>query len=129
MRMKKTLLDGITFYNDAYNANPASMRASVDLLAAALPAGRLLLLLGGMRELGEISEASHRELLEYISKKLPAAKVLTIGDEFKNLNPIHFDQAEEAGKYLRDILLPGDTVFAKGSRGNAVEKALPPEAR
>ena len=37
--------------------------------------------------------------------------------------------AADAGTYLQTQLLPGDTVFAKGSRGNCVENALPPEAR
>lgn len=129
MRMKKSVLDGVTFFNDAYNANPASMRASVELLASAQPEGRLIMLLGGMRELGDISPAEHRILLEYIGEKLPEAIVMTIGPEFAGISENHFADPEAAGKFLKSLLRPGDTVFAKGSRGNAVEKALPPEAR
>lgn len=129
MRMKKSTIAGVTYYNDAYNANPASMRASVDLLSSTPLPRRLILLLGGMRELGEISENAHRQLLEYAAGKLPQAIILTVGKEFDNLPGTHFDSPEEAGKYLQSILQEGDTVFAKGSRGNAVEKALPQEAR
>ncbi|MBR7131509.1 MAG: UDP-N-acetylmuramoyl-tripeptide--D-alanyl-D-alanine ligase [Lentisphaeria bacterium] len=129
MRMKKTVINGVTFYNDAYNANPASMLASVNLLANASLPGRLILLLGGMRELGDSSFAEHRNLLALIKEKLPGAITLTIGKEFENLSGNHWQTPEEAGKYLLSILKSGDTVFAKGSRGNAVEKALPEEAR
>ena len=129
MRMKKTVLNGITFYNDAYNANPASMRASIELLTAAPLPGRLILVLGGMKELGKDSVSAHEQLLADIGKKLPAAKVITIGAEFAGLSSCHFDNAENAGTYLLGMLDSGDTVFAKGSRGNAVEKALPQEAR
>lgn len=130
MRMKKSIINGVTFYNDAYNANPASMRASITLLASVttLP-GRLIAVLGGMRELGENSRQEHRELLAEFQRKLPEALLITVGAEFAGLAENHFENAETAGKYLSDILQPGDTVFAKGSRGNAVEKALPAEAR
>lgn len=129
MRMKKTVLNGITFYNDAYNANPSSMNASLDLLASTPLPGKLILVLGGMRELGESSTAAHRELLSDARKKLPEAKIITIGDEFAGLSDCHFSQSADAAEYLLSLLTCGDTVFAKGSRGNAVEMALPPEAR
>jgi len=129
MRMKKTVIDGVTFFNDAYNANPASMHASVELLSSVGTPGRLILVLGGMKELGKDSAAAHRTLLAEISSRLPETKVITIGDEFAGLSTCHFSKAENAEQYLRSILAPGDTVFAKGSRGNAVEKVLPPEAR
>ncbi|MBQ9787798.1 MAG: UDP-N-acetylmuramoyl-tripeptide--D-alanyl-D-alanine ligase [Lentisphaeria bacterium] len=129
MRMKKTIIDQVTYFNDAYNANPASMHASVELLASATFPGRLILLLGGMRELGELSLSSHQKLLDEIALKLPDAKVIAIGAEFAGLTPCHFNSAADAGTYLQTQLLPGDTVFAKGSRGNCVENALPPEAR
>ena len=129
MRMKKTVVNGITFYNDAYNANPASMKASIALLTATALPGRLILLLGGMRELGKISTSAHSEVLNTAREQLPEAIIITIGKEFSGLSELHFDSAEDAGKYLQTILQSGDTVFAKGSRGTAVEKALPTEAR
>lgn len=129
MRMKRSVLNGVTFFNDAYNANPASMAASVKLLAGTKFPGRLILVIGGMRELGDISETAHRELLENIRKFLPEALLITIGAEFSAFGGNFFAGAEEAGKFLEKLMRSGDTVFAKGSRGNAVEKALPPEVR
>ncbi len=129
MRMKRTVFNGVTFFNDAYNANPASMAASIKLLSGTILPGRLILVLGGMRELGDISETAHKELLESVCKLLPEALVITIGEEFAPFGGNFFARSEEAENFLINLLKPGDTVFAKGSRGNAVEKALPPEVR
>ncbi|MCI5780008.1 MAG: UDP-N-acetylmuramoyl-tripeptide--D-alanyl-D-alanine ligase [Lentisphaeria bacterium] len=129
MRMKRTTVAGVHYLNDAYNANPASMLASLRMLAASPRPGRLILALGGMRELGPRSAAEHAALLRTAAKLLPQAELLTIGDEFAGISPRHFDSAEAAAAFLAALVRPGDTVFAKGSRGNAVERVLPPEAR
>lgn len=52
----------MTYLNDAYNANPGSMRAAFEHLAEFADPGKLILLLGEMRELGPESEAAHREI-------------------------------------------------------------------
>lgn len=129
MRMKRTQLNGVTYFNDAYNANPASMAAALQMLANANISGRLVLILGGMRELGILSENAHRELLALQKKLLPDAVTVTCGKEFAGVAGPHFDDSAKAAEFLQKILRPGDTVFAKGSRGNAVENVLPPEAR
>src|SRR5262249_20949592 len=62
MRMQvERLASGVTVINDAYNANPASMAAALQTLAASA-AERRLAVLGEMRELGEETEAAHEEL-------------------------------------------------------------------
>ena len=129
MRMKRSTVAGVHYINDAYNANPASMLASLRMLAATPPAGRLILVLGGMRELGSNSADAHADLIRAVSELLPDAPYLTVGPEFAGLSAHHFADAKTANGYLASIVRPGDTVFAKGSRGNAVELALPPEAR
>lgn len=129
MRMKKTILNQVTYFNDAYNANPASMTASIELLSQVKFSGRLFLMLGGMRELGAISATAHKELLETAKKLLPDACVLTMGAEFEGISTNHYSSPEAAGNALQALVQAGDTVFAKGSRGNSVEKSLPLEAR
>jgi len=129
MRMKSVVLDGITYVNDAYNANPASMKASLELLAGTTDPAKLILVLGGMRELGEGSAAAHRELLETAKRLLPGVRILAIGPEFAGLYPLYAPESPAAAAMLKNLLRPGDTVFAKGSRGNRVELALPQEAR
>src|SRR5262249_60160459 len=62
MRMQvERLAGGVTVINDAYNANPASMAAALQTLAAS-PAARRLAVLGEMRELGDEAEAAHETL-------------------------------------------------------------------
>ncbi len=62
MRLQLQKLDGITVLNDAYNANPSSMRAAIETLAALPSAARRIAVLGEMRELGRSSERYHREI-------------------------------------------------------------------
>ncbi len=133
MRMKTSVIDGVTYINDAYNANPGSMAAALRLLAGNIDPRRLVLLLGGMRELGEISEREHRKLLADAEALLPGVKIITVGAEFAAAAGAagveYFSDAAAAAGRVAEIVSPGDTIFAKGSRFHAVEGALPPSAR
>ena len=133
MRMKKSIISGVTYINDAYNANPASMRAMIQLLAGAKPGEwrELFLVLGGMRELGAGSAAEHKTLLDYAVKMLPNAKIITVGAEFNGFDMVtaHFTNSADAADTIAAAVKAGDYVVAKGSRGNRTELALPPEAR
>src|SRR5690606_33531409 len=57
-------LDGVTIVNDAYNANPDSMRAALRSLAVMSGSGRTVAVIGEMRELGEGSVREHRAIGE-----------------------------------------------------------------
>lgn len=129
MRMKRTTVDSVHYINDAYNCNPASMKASLQMLRTAPLSGRLILVLGGMRELGRDSQAIHADLLRMVAEYLPRAQYLTVGPEFAGISSRHFTDHDAARAFLAGLVRPGDTVFAKGSRGNTVELILPPEAR
>ncbi len=129
MRMKISEICGITYINDAYNANPGSMRSALEWLAEFADPERLLLLLGEMRELGEFSKNAHVEILQSARLLLPGAKLVTVGEAFSGMEAdAHFTRAEETGEYLSRQLQPGMLIFAKGSRGVALEKALPAAA-
>ena len=108
---------------DAYNANPSSMRAAI-INFAKLDAPRKILLLGGMKEMGEATQVEHESLIQLIQQYQWEAVGL-VGPEFGAIpHPFHqFEQAEMAGAWLRNF--SGNvTVLLKGSRGSAMEKAL-----
>ena len=110
--------------DESYNANPASMRATLEVLGHE-PAQRKLAVLGEMRELGGHSEAYHAEL----SGPVEAAGVnyaILVGDAMGALGNalegavdfVHVPDAATARDRLRAVLAPGDAVLIKGS--NAV---------
>ena len=62
MRMQKRVVGGVTILNDAYNANPTSVRAALATVTDADWPGRKIVVLGEMRELGAYAAAAHREI-------------------------------------------------------------------
>ena len=68
MRMNIIKTNGLTIINDVYNANPVSMKSSLDVLAVAQ--GRKVAILGFMGELGEKQAQMHKEVGEYVGKKI-----------------------------------------------------------
>ncbi len=130
MRTKITEIDGVTYVNDAYNANPGSMRASFEWLAEFADPAKLILALGEMRELGRDSAAEHAALLEHARKHFPGVRILSVGGAFGPTPGVeHSADAAAAAPRLAELVRKGDLVFAKGSRGVAMELALPETAR
>lgn len=68
MRMNIIKTNGLTIINDVYNANPVSMKSSLDVLAVAQ--GRKVAILGFMGELGEKQAQMHKEVGEYVGEKI-----------------------------------------------------------
>jgi UDP-N-acetylmuramoyl-tripeptide--D-alanyl-D-alanine ligase len=132
MRMSEVLLHGVTYVNDAYNANPQSMAAALDHLAGCLRPSELVLVLGDMLELGAFERSEHRKVLEKVKKLFPEARLVTVGPRFareaSSLNgcpAILCGSAAGAARVLRGLVHPDDTVFLKGSRGMKLEEAIP----
>jgi UDP-N-acetylmuramoyl-tripeptide--D-alanyl-D-alanine ligase len=119
---------GVTVVNDCYNANPMSMRAALDDLAATAP-GRRVAVLGDMLELGAPDEERyHRELgLEATAAGVEllvtvGPRAAWAGESFGGAEHLHAADAPAAVALLRGHLRPGDTVLVKGSRGVALER-------
>ena len=72
--------DGVTIINDAYNANPESVRAAIDALRHLARDGRGFAVLGHMAELGDFSQASHAEVGE-LAANAGLAGLIAVGDE------------------------------------------------
>ena len=120
------LPDDIVVVNDCYNANPMSMRAALDDLAASA-SGRRVAVLGDMLELGPGEVAYHEEIgavaatagVDLLVTVGPLAA--HIGAAFEGGSHHHVDDAGAAAALLPDLLEPGDTVLVKASRGVGLE--------
>jgi UDP-N-acetylmuramoyl-tripeptide--D-alanyl-D-alanine ligase len=140
--------DGVTVVNDAYNANPDSMRAALRALAAmgrsaAARGGRTWAVLGAMAELGEQSFAEH-DAVGRLAVRLNVSKLVAVGgteaawlrmgaynEGSWGEESVHVSDAEAAVGLLRGELRPGDVVLVKASRSvglEAVALALTEEA-
>lgn len=125
-RMELSEHDGITFLNDAYNANPDSMRAALDALAA-LEAQRRLAVLGVMLELGDASEEEHRRIGVHAAER-GIDEILVIGEGARAIAEGYGSGAtwvgtnEEAVAWLRKRVAEGDAVLFKASRGARLDE-------
>lgn len=124
---------GALLLDDAYNANPSSMRAALETLAS-LPAGRRIAVLGDMLELGPDEERWHRETGAAVPGRAdllvcvgPRARILGEGAVGAGLPAGAVRQAasaEEAAEMLAGLLAAGDVALFKGSRAMGLERAV-----
>jgi UDP-N-acetylmuramoyl-tripeptide--D-alanyl-D-alanine ligase len=130
-----TLPPGVTVVNDAYNANPASMRAALAAFAQLPAAPRRALVLGDMLELGAVAPAEHQGLGRVAAQTAPAlllavgafAERVAQGAREGGLPPSAIGtaaDAEAAARLLSGWLRPGDLLLLKGSRGVHLERIL-----
>jgi UDP-N-acetylmuramoyl-tripeptide--D-alanyl-D-alanine ligase len=128
-------IDGVLFIDDSYNSNPASLAAAVSALMEMETDGRRWLVLGDMLELGEQSPDLHRESGE-ICGKAGVDGILTMGTETVELSRAaaeqrkaperisHFMDTAKLAAYLNTLLVKGDIVLVKGSRGMRMEGVI-----
>jgi len=122
-----------TLIDDAYNANPSSMKAGLSVLATLSPQnnGRRIAVLGDMRELGIKSAEYHKGLAPLIEEH-GVDLVFTVGEEMKHLYGIlppekqggYSEIAEGIIAKVIQTMQPGDVVFVKGSKGSYVSKVV-----
>ncbi len=134
-RLRRFTHSGHTILDDTYNANPDSMRAALDTLAATpLPAGaRRIAVLGKMGELGEFTETGHRQTGAHAAQKNidivvaagdPAQYIKEAAEGSSKTHALFFPDKEQAEQWLRENLLPGDVLLFKGSRSAAMETLM-----
>ncbi|MHB8835576.1 MAG: UDP-N-acetylmuramoyl-tripeptide--D-alanyl-D-alanine ligase [Candidatus Methylomirabilia bacterium] len=126
---------GVTVVNDAYNANPASMRAALAAFALLPAAPRRALVLGDMLELGAAAPAEHQGLGRVAAQTAPAlllavgafAERVAEGARAEGLPASALataPDAEAAAHLLAGWLRRGDLLLLKGSRGVRLERIL-----
>ena len=112
--------DGVTVVNDAYNANPESMRAALTALESIGTGRRTWAVLGRIAELGETSAAAHAEVAAFAREHGV--------DELVAVGAPEYGAAREAPDVaaaldlLRAELRPGDVVLVKASRSAGLER-------
>ena len=124
---RHTAPSGAIVIDDCYNANPASVRAAIDILAAC--GGRRTLVLGAMLELGPDSPRLHREIGEY-ARTAGIERFWGVGPELQQA----VSEFGSAGRFFadrdawltgeREALGPDDTLLVKGSRSAGMEQVL-----
>lgn len=133
--------DGVLVINDAYNANPESMRAALSALAAVHEArgatgARSFAVLGQMAELGDDAPAEH-ESVGRLAARLGVSRVIVVGEQARPIargavlegsdrgaatTATWVQDAGEAIAVLRQELQPGDVVVVKASRAASLER-------
>ncbi len=121
--------NGTTLINDAYNANPVSMKASIDVLSGV--EGEKIAILGDMFELGDFAEKMHYDTGVYAAEK-NIDKIICIGNISKSMyegalslggNAFYFETQEDFFENgFEKLINKGATVLVKASRGMHFEK-------
>jgi UDP-N-acetylmuramoyl-tripeptide--D-alanyl-D-alanine ligase len=120
--------DGLLVVNDAYNANPGSMRAALETLAAIgqRTGRRTVAVLGEMRELGEASEAEHRAVGR-LTAELAVDRVVVVGQGARAITETareasFYASLAEARDAVRNNVDGADVVLVKASRAAGLER-------
>ena len=132
LELKRTGQD-VLVINDAYNANPDSTKAALEVLRILADGKRGIAVLGNMYELGDYQNEGHR-LVGLKAKEVDAAYLITVGliaggiaeaalaAGMSSAKIKTCQDNQEALSYLREIIQPGDVVLVKGSRGMKMEE-------
>ena len=135
MRWNRQTFFGVHTVNDAYNANPVSLRAAIRAFMEEPVKGNRWLVLGGMLELGVNEDTYHHEAGAFIART-GDVHLITVGrlgaliasgarDAGMPADKVHMMSSHaEAAAILHASLNTGDSVLFKGSRGEAIERVL-----
>jgi UDP-N-acetylmuramoyl-tripeptide--D-alanyl-D-alanine ligase len=120
-------LNGATLLDDSYNANPDSVRAGIDVLAATV--GKKVLVIGDMGEIGEMTGQFHDEVGGYAKSQgvdvlygFGESSALTVHNF--GAGGQHFKKIEDLIEMLSSALTPQTTVLIKGSRFMRMERVV-----
>ncbi|TCS84417.1 UDP-N-acetylmuramoyl-tripeptide--D-alanyl-D-alanine ligase [Tepidibacillus fermentans] len=136
MRLEKTITkNGSTLINDAYNASPTSMRASLQILTTFRQYQKRIAILGDMFELGEQAEYYHQEIGQLCASlkldllvttgqlgRLIASSAIEHGMEKRHV--YHFENVDEIAPFINQHSDPDSIILVKASRGMHLERVV-----
>jgi UDP-N-acetylmuramoyl-tripeptide--D-alanyl-D-alanine ligase len=134
MRLQVEQSGELTIINDAYNANPASLAAALEVLSDIPAPNRRVVIVGDMKELGSLAEELHAEAAQQIAHQ-QIDVVLAVGEYARlitssvrqmngDIETHAYASTSLAKKRLVSHLRPDDTVLVKGSRAMALEQLI-----
>ena len=135
MRSQLLKIGQFHILNDAYNANPASMRCALETLATLGPHGQKIAVLGDMLELGGPGQVAHREVgrevarvgIQYLITMGPLAEQIAQGALSAGMDKwrVMYSQGpKDAGEKVLKVAKSGDYILVKGSRKMKMERIL-----
>jgi len=107
--------------NDAWNANPISMRAALEHLRQLAAGRRRVAVLGEMAELGDYTDDAHLEVARSVDE-IGVDVLISVGERARVYGGRAVTDADEAITTLRSELKPGDCVLVKGARVLGLER-------
>lgn len=119
--------EGYTIVDDSYNASPESMLAAFETLAELPRRGRLLAVLGEMRELGALAEQAHRQVGERAAGVFDEICVLDVGFGrvlAEAAGATLVASKPDAAGWVRERATPGSIVLVKASHGVALDELV-----
>ena len=131
MRLEPIETPGVTIINDAYNANPASVLAAVDILTAC-QGGRKVVIAGDMCELGEKTRRLHvqtgrkaaRRGVDLLIGVGPLGRYIAKGAAEAAAATHVFDSVEDARQHVGEWIQRGDIILVKASRAVELERLI-----
>lgn len=125
---------GVTIYDDTYNSNPYALGRALELMEQVETRGRRIAVIGDMLELGADELQFHREA----GAAIPRGVDVVVGVGKRSLAVLegareagfapellhHFENAVDAGEFLKGFVAEGDLVLIKGSRGVGLDKTV-----
>lgn len=126
-------IDGVLVVDDTYNANPESMRAALETLAALPAEGKRVAVLGRMGELGDAALDAHVRVGR-LAAELKLSLLCAVGESpetdallhgaSSGIPTLHAPTVEAAAELLKDGVGPGDAVLFKASRSVGIERCM-----
>ncbi len=137
MRLERSNIGPFVLINDAYNANPSSMRAALAVMDQLREVGRKVLVLGDMKELGPETGRCHRTLGQDAGRST-AQVIVAVGSYSRHVcdgataacgttkRIYQFATVEMLSEKIGELLEPGDVILLKASRGVRLERLIGP---
>jgi UDP-N-acetylmuramoyl-tripeptide--D-alanyl-D-alanine ligase len=128
-----SLSQGVVLVDDTYNSNPAALSSVLRTLGTSAPAGRRVLVMGDMLELGSEESAYHRDAgrqaasagVQVLVGVGPLSRAAVEAAKKAGVPEVHHEaDAVLAAREIPRLVRPGDLIVVKGSRGIRLEKVV-----